>query len=208
MRAPLIACSLVALALTTACDGTTTPDDASLTPAEARALALAMDDAGTAAVDSRAKGPDLSLAPSSPSRDVVTHTSSFNVSGACALSGTAAVNGQLAITIDTNAGTVAVDLDGTSAYTACRVRGEQGVEVALTGSVDFDADRLLTRAGTASGSQTHRGTVDYVTSTGKSGSCPIDFAASFTAGAGTATRTVTGTVCGQSVDATTTWTRS
>ena len=207
MRAPLIACSLVALGLTAACDGATAPAG-SLTADEARTLALAMDDAGTAAVESREEGARFSLSPSPASADVITHNSAFNVSGNCPLSGSAAVNGQLGITIDTNAGTIAVDLDGTSAYTSCKVRGKEGVEVEWTGSVDFDAERFLSRAGTASGSQSHRGTVAYVTSTGKSGSCPIDFAAEFTATASAATRVVHGAVCGHTVDATTSWTRS
>ena len=207
MRAPLIACSLAALALTAACDDATAPGG-SLTADEARTLAIAMDDAGTAAVESRKDGASFSLSPPSPSSDVVTHSSTFNVSGNCPLSGSAAVNGELGITIDTNAGTIAVDLDGTSAYTSCKVRGRDGVEVEWTGSVDFDAERFLSRAGTATGAQTHRGTVNYVTSTGKSGSCPIDFSAEFTASSSAATRVVTGTVCGQTVDATTSWTRS
>jgi hypothetical protein len=167
-----------------------------------------MDDAGAAAVDSRADGASFALAPSAPSADVVTHTSTFDVSRDCPLSGSAKVNGEMAVTIDTNAGTIDVGLDGTSAYTACRVRGREGVEVEWTGSVDFDAERFASRTGTASGSQSHRGTVSYVTSSGKSGSCPIDVSTEFTARTGAATRVVKGTVCGHSVDATTNWTRS
>ena len=72
------------------------------------------------------------------------------------------------------------------------------------------ADRHLSGAegGSASGSQTHSGSLDYVTSEGKEGTCLIDITTEFDATNDSASRTVQGTVCEQTVDVTTTWNRT
>src|SRR5512138_1737635 len=92
MRATTLALALTALAVT-ACDKTTDPG-ASLTPAEARAIALAIDDAGLAAIDARASdGAQRNLTPTRPALDILEHTGDFSFSGACDLGGLATLAG-------------------------------------------------------------------------------------------------------------------
>ena len=117
--------------------------------------------------------------------------------------------GQHTFTLNTTLQSFDFELGGTATFVNCGVRDRHDVEIELNGSVDFDAERHLDGvAGTASGSQTHSGSINYVTSHGKQGTCAIDLSTSFTASASSASRTVEGSVCGNAVDVTTTWVRS
>jgi hypothetical protein len=206
MRAKILALALTAVAAT-ACDKTTDPDD-SLTAAEVRAIALAIDDAGLAAAEAEADGGgQLNLTPTRPALDVFSHSGNFSFSGACDLGGTAALAGQGAWTIDTDAGTIDFDLTATGTYVGCAFATENDVEIELDGSVAFAADRHVEQ-GLINGSQSYEGSLDYVTSDGKEGTCPIDVAADFSLSQTNASRTVTGSVCGQVVDVTTSWTKT
>jgi hypothetical protein len=204
-RTTSLAISLLGLALLGACDKSTSPDDG-LTPAEARAIALAVDNGGTAAVDGEASGASFALIPSgSPSSDRVTVTKDFDVTVPCPRGGNAAVRGDGALVMDDVAKEILLDLSGTSTQAGCAFRTDKGLDVELTGGLDFVAHREL-REGEASGTQSHEGSVDYVLGDGRSGTCAVDLEASFSLTASNATRNVVGTVCGQEVSANTTWT--
>lgn len=206
MRAKLLALALTAAAVS-ACDKTTDPN-ASLTAEEARAIALAVDDAGLAATEAKASsGAQFALTPTRPTLDLVTHSGDFSFSGACDLGGTAALSGEGSWAIDTNAGTIDFDATATGTYVGCSFETDKDVEIELDGSVAFAADRHLEQ-GLISGSQSYEGSLDYLTSDGKEGTCPIDVSAEFSLSQNNASRTVNGSVCGQSVNATTTWTKT
>jgi hypothetical protein len=196
---------LLGLALLGACDKSTGPEDG-LTPAEARAIALAVDNGGTQAVDGEASGASLALIPSGPaSMNRVTVTKDFDVTVPCPRGGSAAVKGNGGLVLDDVAGEILLDLTGTSTQAECAFRTDKGLDVTLTGGLDFVAHREL-RQGEASGSQSHKGSLDYVTSDGRAGTCAVDLEASFNLTGSNATHNVAGTVCGQEVSANTTWT--
>lgn len=208
MRAKFFALALTAMAVT-ACDKTTDPS-ASLTPAEARAIALAIDDAGLAAVDAKASdGAQLNLTPTRPAADILEHTGDFSFSGQCDLGGVAALAGDGFWKIDSDAGTIEFGVTATADYNACAFKTNNDIDIELDGVVDFAAERMLdTQQGLATGSQSYEGSLDYVTSDGKEGTCSVDVAAEFSLTQNNASRTVAGSVCGQSVNATTTWTKT
>ena len=195
---------LLGLALLGACDESTGPESDALTPEEARAVALAVDDGSTEAVDAESQ-PSFAIAPSGgASMDRVTISNSFNVSAPCPLGGNAAVDGEGTLTIDDVLGEILFDLTASKAHEGCAFRTQQGLEVTLDGTVSLSADREL-RQGFAGGSQTHSGSLDFATSDGRRGTCVIDLTASFSLAEGEASRLVSGTVCGHSVDAETVW---
>lgn len=197
--------SLLGLALLGACDESTSPEDG-LTPAEARAVALAVDNGGTKAVDGEASGANLALIPTGPaSLNRVTVTKDFDVTVPCPRGGSAAVKGNGGLVVDDVAGEILLDLTGTSTQAECAFRTDEGLDVTLNGGLDFVAHREL-REGEASGTQSHKGSVDYVTSDGRSGRCAVDLEASFSLTGSNATRNVAGTVCGREVSANTSWT--
>jgi hypothetical protein len=208
MRTKIFALAFTALAVT-ACDKTTDPST-SLTPAEARAIALAIDNAGMAAVDARASdGASRNLTPTRPSTDLLEHSGDFSFSGACDLGGLAALTGDGFWKIDSDAGTIEFGVTATADYSACAFKTNNNVEIELDGIVDFAADRLLDfQQGLATGSQSYEGSLAYVTSDGKEGTCLVDVSADFSLTQNNASRTVSGSVCGQSVNATTTWTKT
>jgi hypothetical protein len=204
-RTTSLALSLLGLALLGACDKSTSPEDA-LTPAEARAIALAVDNGDTQAVDGEAGGASFALIPSGgASTNRVSVTKDFDVTVPCPRGGSAVVTGSGAVVADDVAGEILFDLNGASTESSCAFRTDKGLDVQLTGNLDFVAHREL-RQGEASGSQSHKGSLDYVLGDGRSGTCAIDLETSFSLTAGNATRNVAGSVCGHNVSANTTWT--
>lgn len=198
--------SLFGLALLGACDGGTGLDADALTAVEARAIALAVDDNGTEAVDGESTGANLALLPlGEPTADRITVTNEFDVSGPCPRGGTATVQGAGTLVMDDVLGEILFDLAGTNTMAGCAFLTEEDLDVELTGVLEFVAEREI-REGEALGSQSHSGSLDYITGDGREGTCVIDVEASFSLATGTATRSVVGTVCGHDVTATTTWT--
>jgi hypothetical protein len=195
-----------------ACDRATRTDAASLSAEEARALAAAVDGASAAVVDSRSKsGANLSLADlPGAAADVFTNHGNLSVSRDCPAGGSTSLSGEQTLVIDSDAGTLTLDVTASKAHAACAFRTEQGERITVDGTVSLVAHRALSSAGTASGSQTHEGSLSYTTSSGKSGTCEVDLTSAFDASqaTGTATHTINGTVCGRAVDLTSTWTRT
>lgn len=203
MRAKIIALALTAAAVA-GCDKTTDPTT-SLSAAEVRAIVLAIDDAGSAAVTAEQSGAQPDLIPTRPAPDLITREGSFNFSGECDLGGTAALVGNGTFAIDSDAGTLDLDIDATGTYVDCAFKTKNDVEIAVGGAVAFAADRHVEQ-GLVNGTHSYVGSLDYETSNGKQGTCPIDIAASFSLSEGSASRTLTGNVCDQAVDVTDTWT--
>lgn len=204
MRAKIFAIAFTAVTVA-GCDKATDPN-ASLSAVEARAIASAIVEPGSAALEAQqSQSASLSLTPTRPAQDILTHAGSFDFSGGCDLGGTATIAGSGSIIVDTGVGTIDLEIDATGTYADCEFETDNDIGIALDGSVDFVADRHLEQ-GLVTGSQSYAGSLGYVTSDGKEGTCPIDIAASFSLSQGAASRTITGNVCDQSVDVTTTWT--
>jgi hypothetical protein len=208
IRARLLVVALLSSVVVAACDQGT-ESEGGLTAAEARAVAVMIDDAATTAVEAETtSAPQLSLAPiSGPSHDIWEGTHEFDVGAACPLGGDASVGGDLSIRIDTEAGTIEADLSATSDLAACAFRTEEGEEIEVDGSIGLVAERELSE-GSAHGLNVHTGSLDYSTSSGREGTCDIDLTTELTAMENSATKTVTGSVCGHDVTTTTNWTRT
>lgn len=206
MRAKLIALTLTALAAS-GCDSTTDPST-SLTQAEIRAIVLAMDDAGLEVVDRHQSGaPYFNLTPTRPVADIIQHEGSFSFSRECDLGGTAAIAGDASYRMDTDAPTIDVGMEAIATYVGCEFESDNDIGIILDGAVTFAADRHA-GVGLVSGTQSYVGTLEYDMSNGKQGTCLIDVEAAFSLEQAAASRTITGSICNQSVDVTSSWTAS
>lgn len=206
-RRSLLTLPLLGLTLA-ACDDSTGPEPQQLTASEAAALAVALDNSSSTAVDEEAdaEAPNHALLPSNgAARDVITRTDVFNVNLPCPRGGTANLDGDLAIEINGDEGFITLDLIASQSHAACAFRTNEGVDITVDGALDFVAAREL-REGLASASQSHSGSLEYVTSDGKEGTCAIDISTAFSLTPGEATRTIVGSVCGHAVDVSTSWT--
>lgn len=201
---------LLSLAVIAACDDSTAPASGGLSASEARALAVALDNSTSLAVEpeTAANGPALALLPGSEIAAAVgTHEIRVDVTVPCPRGGTARLEGQQAIVIDTEQQYITVDVLGSQDHEGCVFRTGEGVDVTIDGVVEFEAAREL-REGLASASQSHSGSLEYSTSDGKAGTCPVNISTSFVLQPGSASRLIEGSVCGHSVDVETTWTAS
>lgn len=190
-----------------ACDDSTSPESQQLTASEAAALALALDNSSSSAVEpaADANGPSLSQVPlNEPAVALTSRTDAFNLELPCPRGGTATLSGEHVLVIDTDEGFVTVDVTASRDHDGCGFRTKEGVDITVDGTLEFVAEREL-RAGLVSASQSHTGSLDYTTSDGKQGTCVIDISTAFTLIPGEATRTILGSVCGHSVDVSTTW---
>jgi hypothetical protein len=208
-RRSLLALPLLGL-MVAACDDSTAPESQQLSASEAAALAVALDNASSTAVDPEAdtEGPDFLLAPSEgAAQSVTTRTDAFDVDVPCPRGGTSNLSGEHVLVIDTDEGFITVDVTASKGHEACVFRTSEGVDITVDGTVSFVAAREL-REGLAAASQTHSGSLDYVTSDGKEGTCPIDITTEFSLTPGQASRTILGSVCGHEVDVSTSWTHT
>lgn len=205
-RRSLLILPLLGLTLA-ACDDSTGPEAQQLTASEAAAIAVALDNSSSSAVEEEtSEEPSFALLPSNgASHDVITRTDAFNVNLPCPRGGTANLDGDLAIEINGDEGFITLDLTASQSHSACAFRTNEGVDITVDGTLDFVAAREL-REGLASASQSHSGSLDYVTSDGKEGTCAIDIATAFSLTSGEATRSIVGSVCGHAVDVETSWT--
>jgi hypothetical protein len=207
-RRSLLALPLLALTLA-ACEETTGPES-ELTASEAAALAVALDNGSSAAVDpaADAEGAEFALLPSGEAAQAVTtRTDDFAFDVPCPRGGTSNLSGEHVLVIDTDEGFITVDVTAAKGHSACAFRTNEGVDITVDGTVSFVAAREL-REGLASASQTHSGSLDFVTSDGKEGTCEIDITTEFTLVPGEATRSIFGSICGHDVDVSTTWTHT
>jgi hypothetical protein len=208
-RRSLLALPLLGLMLA-ACDESTAPGSQQLSADEAAALAVALDNSSSTAVDpaADAEGPELLLAPSEgAARAVTTRTDEFDFDLPCPRGGASNLSGEHVLVIDTDEGFITVDVTAAKGHEACAFRTNEGVDITVDGTVSFVAQREL-REGLASASQTHSGSLDYVTSDGKEGTCAIDITTEFSLTPGEASRAIFGSVCGHEVDVSTTWTHT
>jgi len=207
-RAPLLVVACLTPVLAAGCDQGTEAEGG-LTAAEARAIAVLVDEAGTNAVDAETdSGAQLSLSPiAALTHDVWEGTHEFDVGAPCPLGGNARVDGSLSIRIDTEEGLIEADLSADSRLLSCAFRNDAGEEIELDGSLGFVAEREL-REGFAYGRNEHTGSLDFTTSGGREGTCTIDLTTELTATEGSGTKTLTGSVCGHDVTTTSNWTRT
>lgn len=208
-RRSLLALPLLGLMLA-ACDDSTAPESQQLSASEAAALAVALDNSSSSAVESQTddETPAFALLPAEgASRDVITETSSFDFNVPCPRGGTANLSGDLSWEINGDEEFIIFDLTADQQHDACAFRTNEGVDITVDGLLSFAADREL-REGLWSASHTHSGALDYVTSDGKEGTCAIDITTEFSLTPGQATRTILGSVCGHEVDVSTSWTHT
>lgn len=206
-RITTLALPLACFALA-ACDDSTSPES-SLSAQEAAALAVALDNASSASVDqAQSSGASFSLSPSGKlAQAVSTRTDDFDFSVPCPRGGTTSLDGQSVFVINTDEGFITLDVTASKGHAACGFRTDQGVDVTVDGTIEFVAEREL-REGLIAASNSHSGSLDFVTSDGKEGTCEIDFTTAFSLTTGSATREIAGSVCGHSVDVSTTWTHA
>ncbi|MQA89190.1 MAG: hypothetical protein GEU90_02985 [Gemmatimonas sp.] len=202
-RARSLVVGLLAAGFIAGCDQGTEPNSA-LSPAGARALAVMIDNTTTGAVDSQAESEaQLSLSPSDgATMDVLSGTHSFELEVPCPLAGEAAVGGDL--TFEAGEGSFQMDVSASANYLECEFTTNEDVEVALDGSLSFEAERRLDQDGVY-GLNVHTGSLDFSTSEGESGTCEIDLTTELAAGNGSATRSISGSVCGHEVTANSEW---
>lgn len=191
-----------------ACNDATGPSSGELTATEARALAVAIDNGSSQSFDPQESEPSFSLSPSpGPLLAVTTRTDTFNLDLDCPRGGSTTLAGEHALVIDTDEGFITVNISASKGHTGCVFRTDQGIDITVDGTVEFSAEREL-REGLIRAAQSHSGLLDYSTSDGKEGTCAIDIATEFSFSPGSASRTIAGSVCGHTVDVTTTWTHT
>src|SRR5690606_26572209 len=151
-----------------ACDDSTGPEAQQLTASEAAAIAVALDNSSSSAVEEEtSEEPSFALLPSNgASHDVITRTDAFNVNLPCPRSGYANLYAALATKINDDEGLTPLDLPAPPSHSASAFRTNEGVDFPVAGTLDFVAAREL-REGLASACQSHSGSLDYVTSDGK-----------------------------------------
>ena len=185
-------------------DDAVTPPEATLSAAEANLLAAEFD-ALAGSVLGGAFGPYHSVAPSGAaySSVPVPINVTFNRTVACPRGGTTTIAGTTTGTGDRETRTVATETSATKTQAACAHATREGTVITVTGNPNV-AIRSTRRtvSGAPSGPQTttQRGAFTYATSTGKSGSCTVDITATFTPE--TRTHTLTGTLCGRTINQT------
>lgn len=197
---------LLAVAFAAGCNDSTGPaEGGQLTASEAMAIAVAVDNSSSTAVQPEAaSGVSMSLIPTTPAPAIGTHNASIDVTLECPRGGTANLQGEQALVIDTDEGFITLDVTATQNHTDCGFRTGEGVDVVIDGAVSLAAAREL-REGLISASQSHAGSLAYSTSDGKAGTCAIDISTSFVLEPGSISRIIAGNVCGHTVDVTTTW---
>lgn len=210
MRAKFIALALTAL-VATGCDKTTDPSSG-LTDAELRAIVLALDDPGMAAVAqhsvsgfSQDRPFSQNLTPTGPVTDIIEQTGSFSFTSECDLGGNASLAGRGSLLLDLDVVSFDITMDATATLVSCMVETDDQNDMVLTGSVTLAATRHG-EAGLLSGTQGYTGALDFDTSDGKQGTCRIDVESAFSMQETAVSRSIAGNVCGQSIDFTESWT--
>lgn len=191
----------VTLALGACSDGTDVPDG--LTADEADALASAMMDGafGTSGEVAVASTDPAGIGP------LVTVTRSFERTRDCPLGGDVTFTGTREREWDAETMSGSMDLTMTKTHNDCG-RTIRGHEVVVNGDPNIQVKVHRAReAGDWSGQQTMSmlGKFTWDADDDRSGSCAVDISVVYDPDA--ATRTVTGTFCGRTIDRTTPWTR-
>lgn len=208
-RRTLLALPFLTVALA-ACDEDTTGPNAQLSAAEAAALAVAIDNSSSNAFDPQpsADGPQLSLAPSGdPARAASTRTDEFDLDLPCPRGGTSNLSGESVLVFDGDEGFITLDVSAAKGHDGCAFRTNEGVDITVDGTVSFVAEREL-REGLIRSLNSHSGSLDFVTSDGKEGTCAIDITTEFSLVPNEISRSILGSVCGHEVNVSTSWTHS
>ncbi len=182
----------------------TEPAATSLSPAEVRALALHMDESSSGVI-----GVQLGQASSFLSSETGTldhgsrsRTDNFTVTRSCPAGGTLTMSGQRTVTANHDTRTLTMQLGATKTYADCAFQNREGVVMTRSGVIEVTADWSTVNGQPGVRTQTHKGTINWTTSAGREGSCTIDLVSELNPA--TKTRTVKGTMCGRTVDISTT----
>lgn len=209
MKARTVIVAGVTLAFLAACDSSTAPSTGIDAP-DANQLANDVDDLtmtalGTAGVSALA--PSFSVSPSdatdqlAPLASVSTINRTFTNTRACPAGGTMTITGSVTGTSDPVAKNLSITTTATKTDTNCAFNTKHGVatlngnpNVTITGTVNIVAGKPV-------GPQTlsHKGSYTWARN-GNSGTCNVDVTSVFDPTAGTFT--VTGTMCGRTVNTT------
>jgi hypothetical protein len=189
---PAVAVALFAAACT---DDSTGPESSALSDEEVAAIAVSAD---LSAGDGVSEG--IVTNTSITTTDGTT-TITLNHQRSCPNGGTAAIVGTLTGTRSDEE--LTATFDGTWTGQGCVVRSG----LAVTGALDLDATRRYLRLEHSGAQSTSlEGSLAWTRANGESGTCAIDVSSTRSFASGTWTREVTGSVCGRTVDQTTTWT--
>lgn len=216
-HAALLGAAALGMALVAgACSGSGTgPARASLSADESRALAATMDTENNTVVGDQTGRLDTSagLAPLSdqngsmpgPRATVLSSQTTFHTKRDCRLGGTMTVDGDISHSFDTSTNTLTADFQATVTHDGC-VRDIRGTDITLTGNPNLQLAAHRERVdGAPSGQQTWslKGSVSWTKPDGTSGTCDIDIQG--TLDPATHTRTIDGSVCGNTIHESLTW---
>ena len=210
------------------CDGASTAplDAGDLTEVEVMALVAGFDEIGALVAGGQmafgmggfaasAEGSSAYAAGSSASASLslaepVTRTERFSATRDCPLGGSVHHEGERTMVRDRAAQSARMTLEATRELRDCAQERRNGVVITTSGEMNFTAEHYH-EAGVPVGpqTQTQEGSFSWSTDSGREGSCDIDLTTVFEQDTATGvwTRTVTGTVCGRTVERTASWTR-
>lgn len=201
------AAALLAALSLGACDGAVTgADHVSLGAAEAAELGVVLTDQAGTVVDAEMVGESGDLAQSTENdhraAEVRTRAREFSRTRTCRFGGSVTVEGTALGTWDPDTRTATLDVDAVKLHRNCVVMpGDRKLTLNAAPGLDVAAHRRWV-AGEPSGLQTHslEGKVNWRLEDGRGGTCTVDLLAVFDPDAGT--RSVTGEICGRTVDRT------
>lgn len=191
----------------TACNDATGPE-VGLSTEEAAEIAEVVDAASTFAIDGRAEtvsGPSFSL--SGRDLEQVSMPQSFDVTRNCPVGGSSTMAGTLDLNLDSEEYTIEMTVEAEHTFAGCTFRRRGGEDLTIDGVLTVDAFRGIVLMGGSTGTQSHKGTLEWSRSDGSSGTCEIDLTTTLSVNRGEGTRTVTGFLCGREVSRETSWPR-
>lgn len=189
--------ALLLAATLAACGRDAAGPSSQLRPDEARALALGLAGAARGFDGSAMAAPDVAATVQATSPFSITVKQTFPCEDGGTLSTDVTTSGEYArLPLQ-----LVVDLTGTITPAACAFNTEQGTTLVVTGNPSL-AVTGHAAVGLVPGAGVHtfsaKGGLSWSSSDGRSGTCAIDFTATGDFGANT--RTVKGTLCGNSLD--------
>jgi hypothetical protein len=192
---------MLLLAAAAACSDATGPKNA-LTKDESTELAAQLGNAVLGAPTS-ASGPSFDRVPMGASESSAPTTTTVHISAEslpCPQGGTTTITVDIIATVDRSTHSMTADVTGTNAPQECGFYAKRSV-LFITGtpSITTTAHVEITN-GLPSGAQTvsGKGSFDWKTKDGRSGSCQVDY--EVTRDFGAHTRTIKGTFCGSTIE--------
>lgn len=208
-RTLLLPAALAAAFALAACEGAATgPDGGStsgLSADDVQALASETGDQDGAFLDGF-DGPSFNKIPAGPAL-ATTVTTTFTRTRTCPQGGSVKLEGTATQTVDPATKTGSASFSATRTESAC-VFGRNGKTITINGNpnTQLASSQSWTNGVPGVRTATKKGSFNWSTSEGKSGTCNVDVTATWTPA--THTLQVKGTFCNQTVDVTRTWTKT